>query len=178
MPSRCASATAIFSLRGSMMKTAEGSCSIALMPTSAFWSFSRSRSSSSASIFGFHRLVWWPKCTPASSNSFIVNVAMTPPSVCLRRATGLVCARPKARGVRDGGLRRVFGVDPHVLLAEVTGPDAVLAAAEAQVDRDLVLSPSHDLPDALQAHPFPQHAALDEPLAAEGDGHLVLLHPR
>src|SRR5438093_9321916 len=129
-------------------------------------------------IFGFHRLVWWPKCTPASSNSFIVNVAMTPPSVCLRRATGLVCARPKARGVRDGGLRRVFGVDPHVLLAEVTGPDAVLAAAEAQVDRDLVLSPSHDLPDALQAHPFPQHAALDEPLAAEGDGHLVLLHPR
>src|SRR4051812_25308452 len=22
-------------------------------------------------IFGFHRLVWWPKCTPASSRSFI-----------------------------------------------------------------------------------------------------------
>src|SRR5437660_598339 len=39
-------------------------------------------------IFGFHRLVWWPKCTPASSSSFIVNAAMTPPSVCLRRATG------------------------------------------------------------------------------------------
>jgi len=52
MPSRCASATAIFSLRGSMMKTAAGSCSIALMPTSAFSSFSRSRSSSSASFLG------------------------------------------------------------------------------------------------------------------------------
>src|SRR5437762_14047177 len=129
-------------------------------------------------IFGFHRLVWWPKCTPASSNSFIVNGAMTPPSVCLRRATGLVCARPKARGVRDGGLRRVFGVDPHVLLAEVTGPDAVLAAAEAQVDRDLVLSASHDLANPLQAHAFPQHTVLDEPLAAEGDRDLVLLHPR
>ena len=22
-------------------------------------------------IFGFHRFVWWPKCTPASSRSFI-----------------------------------------------------------------------------------------------------------
>src|SRR6266849_11001800 len=27
-------------------------------------------------IFGFHRLVWWPKCTPASRSSFIVSVAM------------------------------------------------------------------------------------------------------
>src|SRR5882724_1978440 len=24
-------------------------------------------------IFGFHRRTWWPKCTPASSNSFIVT---------------------------------------------------------------------------------------------------------
>src|SRR2546428_252890 len=32
-------------------------------------------------IFGFQRLVWWPKCTPASSSSFIVNVAirLSPP---------------------------------------------------------------------------------------------------
>ena len=22
-------------------------------------------------IFGFHRFVWWPKCTPASSRSFV-----------------------------------------------------------------------------------------------------------
>jgi hypothetical protein len=26
-------------------------------------------------IFGFQRLIWWPKCTPASSNSFIVTEA-------------------------------------------------------------------------------------------------------
>src|SRR2546428_7731444 len=32
-------------------------------------------------IFGFQRLVWWPKCTPASSSSFIVKAAMDPPSV-------------------------------------------------------------------------------------------------
>src|SRR5207249_3870716 len=48
-----ASAAAIsLSLRGSMMNTAEGSDSIILMPMSAFSSFSRSRSSSSASFFG------------------------------------------------------------------------------------------------------------------------------
>src|SRR5207245_7404942 len=52
MPSRWASATAIFSLRGSMMKTAAGKLSMLLMPISAFSSFSRSRSSSSASFLG------------------------------------------------------------------------------------------------------------------------------
>src|SRR5262249_16080478 len=31
-------------------------------------------------IFGFHRLTWWPKCTPASSSSFIVTVANVPPN--------------------------------------------------------------------------------------------------
>ena len=31
-------------------------------------------------IFGFHRLVWWPKCTPASSSSFMVSAAMVLPS--------------------------------------------------------------------------------------------------
>src|SRR5438067_3741002 len=29
-------------------------------------------------IFGFQRLVWWPKCTPASSNSFMLTVGVTP----------------------------------------------------------------------------------------------------
>src|SRR5881396_2474864 len=130
-------------------------------------------------IFGFHRLVWWPKCTPASSNSFIVNAAMTPPSVCLRRATGRASSpRPRARGVRDGELRRVFAVEPYVLLAEVAGPDAVLATTEAEVDRDLVLPASHDLANPLQTHVLPQHTVLDDPLAPEGDRDLVLLHPR
>src|SRR6185436_432615 len=30
-------------------------------------------------IFGFQRLVWWPKCTPASSRSFIAIAANCPP---------------------------------------------------------------------------------------------------
>src|SRR5690349_15467342 len=30
-------------------------------------------------IFGFHRLVWWPKWTPASSNSVIAIAAKYPP---------------------------------------------------------------------------------------------------
>src|SRR5687768_6607235 len=31
-------------------------------------------------IFGFHRFVWWPKCTPASSRSFIAIPGKLPPS--------------------------------------------------------------------------------------------------
>src|SRR5450756_1413416 len=30
-------------------------------------------------IFGFQRFVWWPKCTPASSRSFIAIAANRPP---------------------------------------------------------------------------------------------------
>ena len=30
-------------------------------------------------IFGFQRLVWWPKCTPASRSSFIVICTKLPP---------------------------------------------------------------------------------------------------
>src|ERR671912_2311345 len=30
-------------------------------------------------IFGFHRFVWWPKCTPASSRSFIETPGKVPP---------------------------------------------------------------------------------------------------
>src|SRR3981081_1531701 len=30
-------------------------------------------------IFGFHRLVWWPKCTPASSRSFNAIATKCPP---------------------------------------------------------------------------------------------------
>src|SRR5881396_3358501 len=31
-------------------------------------------------IFGFQRFVWWPKCTPASSRSFIAIPGKVPPS--------------------------------------------------------------------------------------------------
>src|SRR6266513_472538 len=103
-------------------------------------------------IFGFQRLVWWPKCTPASSSSFIVIAAMYPPrlaSAALRVSVPV----PKPRGVRDGDvaplnlggpwpstvydgpwpstiLRRVLRVEPDVLLAEVARPDAFFAPAQ------------------------------------------------
>ena len=32
-------------------------------------------------ILGFQRLVWWPKCTPASSRSFIASGVKLPPSI-------------------------------------------------------------------------------------------------
>src|SRR5215510_7974885 len=110
-------------------------------------------------IFGFQRLVWWPKCTPASSNSFIVRAAMCPPSVVLRRAAGPGRSglRPPdrwVRGVCDGPLRRVLAVDPHVLLGQVAGPDAILTPPQPEVDRDVVGLRSHDLPNPVQAHSF------------------------
>src|SRR5439155_14197053 len=82
---------------------------------------------------------------------------------------------PKTRGVRDGELRRVLGVQPHVLLAKIAGPHAVLAAAEPQVDRDVVFRPFHDLLNPLQTHTFLQHSPLDQALLAEGDRDLLLV---
>ena len=63
-------------------------------------------------IFGFQRLVWWPKWTPASSSSFMVMLAMgILPSVRLARRTPAAPGsdRTDLRGVRDGELlRRVY----------------------------------------------------------------------
>src|SRR5438045_8485160 len=126
-------------------------------------------------IFGFQRLVWWPKCTPASSSAFIVSVAMRPPSVCPPPRSG-ASLRPNVRGVRDGALRRVLAVDPYVLLAEVAGEDLLISAPEPEVDRDGVLLPGHDLADPLEAHAVPQHAPLDDPLVLNDDRALLLLH--
>src|SRR5213082_1807734 len=128
-------------------------------------------------IFGFQRLVWWPKCTPASRSSFIVSVAMRPPSVCPPPRSG-ASLRPNVRGARDGVLRRVLTVDPYVLLAEVAGEDLLLSAPQPQVDRDGVLLPCHDLADPLEAHAVPQHAPLDDPLVLKEDRDLLLLHAR
>src|SRR3989304_6324434 len=137
-------------------------------------------------IFGFQRFVWCPKCTPASSNSFIVNAAMSPPPVCPRRATASDTPRTAGTRPRHGPrrarpptgrraacvmwLRRVLAVDPDVLLAQVTGQDALLAAAEAQVDRDRVLRPRHDLAQAVEPRALAEHPALDEPLPARTHG--------
>src|SRR5262252_3077360 len=93
-------------------------------------------------IFGFHRFVWWPKCTPASSSSFIVRFAMftLSCSVGLRSRGARSTSRfPGITGDRISEpcvvgqvqLGRVLRVDSNVLLGEVGCPHPVLAAAEA-----------------------------------------------
>src|SRR5450756_2660677 len=42
-------------------------------------------------IFGFQRFVWWPKCTPASSMSFIAIAAKRPPQKSVRRRPDTRC---------------------------------------------------------------------------------------
>src|SRR5678815_4362689 len=85
-------------------------------------------------IFGFHRLVWWPKCTPASSSSFMVSVAMVrrsfpssfgwPPEASGRPPEGGAGAspgptRPTGTEARyRAWLGRVLRVDSNVLLTE------------------------------------------------------------
>src|ERR671938_508129 len=91
-------------------------------------------------IFGFQRLVWWPKCTPASSSSFIVSAAMSPPRFASAALPALRTGPIPARRVSLGG---VLGVQPDVFLAEVARPDALLAPAHSQVDGDRVFRPSH-----------------------------------
>src|SRR5688572_7312979 len=46
-------------------------------------------------IFGFHRFVWWPKCTPASSRSFIAIPGRASPfRLTFTELEALPCARP------------------------------------------------------------------------------------
>src|SRR6476646_6414344 len=47
-------------------------------------------------IFGFHRLVWWPKCTPASSRSFNAIATKKPPQSVRRSRTLLTFAELEA----------------------------------------------------------------------------------
>src|SRR5262245_31325812 len=132
-------------------------------------------------IFGFQRLVWWPKCTPASSSSFIVIAAILPPrfaSAALRARcpyrsrAACVVVLPRSR------LCRVLRVQPDVLLAEIARPDRLLAPAQAEVDRDRVLPGSHDLVNSLGTHALAEHPALDQRLVVEADGDLVLIDAR
>src|SRR4029450_9192021 len=145
-------------------------------------------------IFGFQRLVWWPKCTPASSNSFMVRVAMRPlsfpssfgwPPVPSGRPPEREAALPRAADAADGDrssepcvIGRVLRVDSNVLLAQVRCPHRVFAAAESQVDRDGVARVARHLVDAVDAGTRPQHALLHQGLVADRDGHPVRGHPR
>src|SRR5215204_1256040 len=47
-------------------------------------------------IFGFQRFVWWPKCTPASSRSFMAIAVKLPPTCSRRRGRHGRCATPLA----------------------------------------------------------------------------------
>src|SRR5262249_45915105 len=130
-------------------------------------------------IFGFHRLVWWPKCTPASSNSFIVSAAMCPPRFA--SAAFRAPSRAPTEDVRRAWFdpsRRVLGVDPDVLLAEIARPHRVLAPSEAEVDRDRVLGSSHDLAKTLDAHAGAHHAPIDEAFVLERDADARGVDPR
>src|SRR5207253_7595891 len=53
-------------------------------------------------IFGFHRLVWWPKCTPASRSSLIVITPIPSPPLLYRRD-------PPSSESRAGGFFRSLG---------------------------------------------------------------------
>src|SRR2546425_9625810 len=53
-------------------------------------------------IFGFHRLVWWPKCTPASSRSLTVITPIPSPPFLYRRD-------PPSSESRAGGFFRSLG---------------------------------------------------------------------
>src|SRR4026208_1993822 len=145
-------------------------------------------------IFGFQRLVWWPKCTPASSSSFMVRVAMVLPSfpssfgwppVPTGRPPEREAALPRSADAADGDrsseprvLGRVLRSDSKVLLAEIRCPHRVFAAPESQVDGDGVARAAHPLVDAVDARAGARHALLPQRLVADRDGHPVRGHPR
>src|SRR5262249_58797563 len=109
-------------------------------------------------IFGFHRLVWWPKWTPASSSSFIVIwdipppwLRFSPPRPGLRpfRASPPMPGRVRDRA--SAGAR----VYLNVVLRQVAGPHVVVPAAQPEVHhhRDVVLG-------QLGLHPLPADPVL------------------
>src|SRR5215813_13401740 len=129
-------------------------------------------------IFGFQRLVWWPKCTPASRSSFMVKLAIgvlsfgSPPIP----SGGTPRAPPAGAGdrisrscvvmLRSG---RVLRVDTNVLLGEVRCPHPVLAGADPEVDGDRVGGAPHDLANALEPGVGSLHALRHQRLAVDGD---------
>src|SRR5262245_12825091 len=132
-------------------------------------------------IFGFQRLVWWPKCTPASSSSFMVNVA-----IALSCSVGLRprVAVPDPSGPRFPGstgdrnarscvvvlrLGRVLRIQPDVLLGQVGGPHPVLSPPLPEVDRDRVLAAPHHLADPLELRAGDERAVLHQLLIPDRD---------
>src|SRR3972149_5740294 len=105
-------------------------------------------------IFGFHRLVWCPKWTPASSSCFIVMTEPSPfampslpPSVwgwsSGRSAPPHPPRRENAGAPRGearpwGRLRPVAGVDADVVVGEIRKVEMVRSFPQSQVHLDPV----------------------------------------
>src|SRR5215510_4051874 len=86
-------------------------------------------------IFGFHRLVWWPKWTPASSSSFIVIWDISPPRPGLRPFRAAPPMPGRVRDRASAGAR----VYLNVVLRQVAGPHVVVAAARPGVNTHRVV---------------------------------------
>src|SRR3990172_6211228 len=133
-------------------------------------------------ILGFHRLVWWPKWTPASSSSFIVIWDIPPPRLGFRfRAPG----RPPSSSTRRGchrcwGACVVWGlagacVYLNVVLRQVAGPHVIVAGAEAEVHGQRHLGLGQLRLDAFPADAVPGLAVRRHLLVAVPDPDPVLL---
>src|SRR4030095_11474849 len=117
-------------------------------------------------IFGFQRLVWWPKCTPASRSSFIVGSGILSPEISVLRLhpsrgakqTPLV-ALPKGSRRRNESRRTAAGLLAHrgdeflvglgvlhLVEQEFHGLDGVQLGEEPAQDDD----PVQDLPAEQQ----------------------------
>src|SRR5215207_3659899 len=86
-------------------------------------------------IFGFHRFVWWPKWTPASSRSFVAIPDKFPPS-CLALAELEALARA-SQTVLLALLHPRVGSEEAVLLESLAQLEVVAAerARDAEPDR-------------------------------------------
>src|SRR3989304_1056711 len=131
-------------------------------------------------ILGFHRLVWWPKWTPASRSSFIVIWDIPPP--CLGfppRAPG----RPLDQRASPPMLGRVRGwgstgarVYLNVVLRQVAGPHVIVAGAEPEVHGQHHLGLGQLRLDPIPADPVLRLAVRRHLLVAVPYPDPVLLH--
>src|ERR687898_727218 len=84
-------------------------------------------------IFGFQRFVWWPKCTPASSRSFMAIAVKLPPTCSRRRGRHGRCATPLALAELETLARAGQPVLLPFLDPRVAGQESVLLQRLAQV---------------------------------------------
>src|SRR5829696_9071497 len=84
-------------------------------------------------IFGFQRFVWWPKCTPASSRSFMAIAVKLPPTCSRRRGRHGRCATPLALAELESLARARQPVLLPFLDPRVAGKEPVLLQRLPQI---------------------------------------------